>query len=467
VPLADGQWHFARGTASATRAPAEGGRLPPMDVLPVLLGAADAVRARGFHRDIVGLSNLVALPFFPQSLGGLTLVLAVPTTVVPGGSPLRIELLTPSSDEPIGWIDLGFTSQRPESRVPPPLVDKGGNEEESGTCEPEPQEILFREGDSHVLIVSPLTTTIIVEPCRVRLAVVKDGVKTTFGSLDFVYIAPDPLSDAEVREILSDPSRASEFMLMLGCKVCGYKQHAYVSVSPVPPSKIPPNSLPVNSLPETWQCTCGTTRIPTRFLKGGLHEGLRHKRGGLFRKRRMDVVKHFRRTAATDVLSEYSRLIRQDIGEEEVQVFVDRYKSLFWSYLSPLLILPKPNVLTKKRADFAVLSSSGVLYFIEFEKPQTKLFRGDGGRHSDVQKGLKQIADWRQKVTDHKHTLLTELELPEEKVHEIRYILVAGRTESATPAQLAVIRQDLNKDTSFLTFDDLGAHASAAVSSTL
>lgn len=99
---------------------------------------------------------------------------------------------------------------------------------------------------------------------------------------------------------------------------------------------------------------------------------------------------------------------------------------MLWAFLLPKKILHEPSVLTKKKADFRILSTQGIFYLIEIEKPQTQLIKRDGGFHAELQKGIDQVRDWSIVVGDHRNALLSELGLSQGVVREIRYILVAG-----------------------------------------
>jgi hypothetical protein len=115
-------------------------------------------------------------------------------------------------------------------------------------------------------------------------------------------------------------------------------------------------------------------------------------------------------------------------------------------------------VLTKKKADFGILTSQKVFYLIEIEKPKTRLTSHDGSISSEIQKGANQIRDWKLVVDNHRLALLSELDLKENQVHEIRYLLIGGLARRTNAAGLTKLRRNpFAPNTDFYCFDELGS----------
>jgi hypothetical protein len=57
-----------------------------------------------------------------------------------------------------------------------------------------------------------------------------------------------------------------------------------------------------------------------------------------------------------DIIAEFEQLIETTTDEEPVQKYLEEHPVL-WAFLSPAKILHKPPVLTKKKADFGILTS--------------------------------------------------------------------------------------------------------------
>jgi hypothetical protein len=158
-----------------------------------------------------------------------------------------------------------------------------------------------------------------------------------------------------------------------------------------------------------------------------------------------------------DIIAEFEQLIEHATEEEPVQKYLEEHPVL-WAFLSPVKILHKPAVLTKKKADFGILTSQKLLYLVEIEKPTTRLTNQDGAISGEIQRGANQIRDWQLVVGDHRLALLAELGLKESEVHEIRYLLIGGLARRTTATGLTKIRRSpfaLNTD--FYCFDELGS----------
>ena len=157
------------------------------------------------------------------------------------------------------------------------------------------------------------------------------------------------------------------------------------------------------------------------------------------------------------IAGEFQALIGSSPAEEQVQEFIEAHP-VVWSFLSPIKILHKPPVLTKKKADFGVLTSHKILYLIEIEKPQTQLATKLTTTSAELQRGIDQIKDWGVVVGDHRHALLSELDLKDDDVHDIRYLLIAGTAHKTTKEALIKLkRSPLALNTQFMCFDELAA----------
>jgi hypothetical protein len=179
----------------------------------------------------------------------------------------------------------------------------------------------------------------------------------------------------------------------------------------------------------------------------------------IFRHRMKDgedikLMKCYQETAISTVLSQYRRLIHSEPPEERVQEFLAQH-TVMWSFLAPQDVLLKPRISTHLTADFAILSPTKTLYFVEIEKPQTKLVKQRGGQNAELQAGKDQIDTWRTWITDHRPNVLAELRIAQERVHDIKFILVAGLESVTQPDDLRAVRAGIKDDTLFYTFDDL------------
>jgi hypothetical protein len=271
------------------------------------------------------------------------------------------------------------------------------------------------------------------------------------------FLKTKDLDAQEMRDIRRKGT-ADVATVHVSCKKCSSQLVIYKSLAANPSgirTSVP--QISVDGLADEYVCQCGETRFPTLFLKLGMHEILRHKY-----KHDSDVIKLtacYAPTAISSVVSKYRKLIDTLPPEEKVQEFLVE-NPIMWSFLGPLAIIPKPRLSTQRTADFAILTPTKTLYFVELEKPQTKLVKAKGGQNAELQAGKDQIDIWRTWIHDHRPHVLAELKIAQEQVHSIKFILVAG-LESATPADdLRAVREGMREDVSFYTFDELAGFAS-------
>jgi hypothetical protein len=83
--------------------------------LPQFLGVSNRAARRGFAWDILGLSNIIVFPFFPQSIAGLQLVLALPRNAFSTANDFtyRVTLTDESRPANKAWSDQVLTSKLP------------------------------------------------------------------------------------------------------------------------------------------------------------------------------------------------------------------------------------------------------------------------------------------------------------------------------------------------------------------
>ena len=153
--------------------------------------------------------------------------------------------------------------------------------------------------------------------------------------------------------------------------------------------------------------------------------------------------------------SAYAELIASSPREEDVQAFIHS-NPLIWHFLAPTRILSKPPLLTKHNADFGILTVHKILYFVEIEKPQSRVVGAKGKLHGDVQRAFEQIRDWSIVIEDHRLAVLDSLGIQPEEVHDIRYIVVAGLAAKASSAGLNKLQRNLpTENTQFYCFDHI------------
>jgi len=204
---------------------------------------------------------------------------------------------------------------------------------------------------------------------------------------------------------------------------------------------------------DTWDCNCGKTKIPLRYMKEGVH-ALFRRMDSLREKKELNFIPSYQKGAVAAIIADYQRLLVDYADDEETVVKFVVKTPILWDFLAPTKIWIKPPILTKYKTDFGILTSTKVLYFVEIEKPKTKLVKTNGGIHSELQAGLDQIRDWRIEVEKHRGAVLDGLGLTQGEVHDIRYMLIAGMARATSAKGLAKIRGMRDVD-SIYCFDEL------------
>jgi hypothetical protein len=418
----------------------------------VFLGVAKRALLRGVDLDVLGLSTLLFLPFFPQRMTGLSLLFAVPRSKLSKGKDVAFEVRERARPNNKATTTAKVADTRRLStmeegrRTVNEMIDRPAEPVQAESA----MHLLGPEHSDHFLIAMPAPPLWVSEPGKVD--VYSDGAligSFTIGG----HIAPG-ITDEERAELL-ERGASKRIVLTFGCAACGKTLRIAMNLDPAD-RECPGDHCLLKDAPSEWACACGNVVIATEWLKRGAHDLFRHpaRRGEEFP---IDFTPAYERGRLAGVRQKYDRLIETDCAEEDVQKFLDEH-SVFWAFLSPRRIIPKPRVLSQYIGDFAVLSSHRVLYLVELEKPSARLATAKGGMHSDLRKGLDQVKDWRQKAREHWQAVRDVFGLGREQVDDLRFLVVAGLSRKERPEHLSAIRMDVNRaDTTLLTFDELGA----------
>lgn len=309
------------------------------------------------------------------------------------------------------------------------------------------------------IIPTPAPPLMMWKPGRVLVDVVMNGKSYRRGEFRCGFVAPPPLTDEERRAIMSRPGASQAVVFRIKCTVCEVESYFYSQLDPLAarPNSFPQNALAVTEAPDSWKCKCGQTSTELTYMKLGLHDFFRYHRPISSENSFVHFTSLYEAGRIQDLIAEYEQLIENASDEEPVQKFLEEH-SLFWGFLSPVKILHKPAILTKKRADFGVLTAQKILYLIELEKPSTKLTNKDGAISGEIQRGANQIRDWQLVVSNHRLSLLSELGVKETEVQEIRYLLIGGLARRASVEGLTKLRRSpLAPNSDFYCFDELAS----------
>lgn len=436
----------------------------PDDALPRLLGFSERAARRGFAWDIIGLTDALMFPFFPQTLAGLQLVLAFPTKFFRLKDNISYRVLLTDKQNPSNqaWSDQTLTSSPENVSSTGQLsgsISQAEGQDQGSMLMSLPTGPGSSRGDT-VVLPFPSPDLTLTEPSRISIEFEFGDHSYSLGTVACVHAAPDPLTEEEKRAIRSRPNAAGAVALKLTCNQCGDQEVYYDTLSrDVDLTTELRNGVHVSEAGGVWSCQCGNAEIPLEYLKSGIHDLFR--RPNSTEEKDVTVYRSFmplyQAGRIERIVSNYEELIEQGPREQDVQEYLEDYP-MFWAFLSPVAVLHKPPVLSKKKADFAVVSSQNILYLVEIEKPETQLLTSGGKVSEQIQRGARQIRDWEMVVADHRNALLSELDLGDYEIHDIRYVLVGGLTSRVDAEGLTKLRRTaMPPKTQFFGFDELAS----------
>jgi hypothetical protein len=309
------------------------------------------------------------------------------------------------------------------------------------------------------ILPAPMPPLLVRRPGRLLLDIVVNDKRFRRGEIWCGFVPPPPLDDEERRAIASRPGAMVAVITHLACMHCRKEVDYFLQLNPSDPrpTGVPKSAIPLYQAGEHWSCDCPGDGTALAYMRQGLHDVFRYPQP----RRREDLFSNFvplyESGRIEALLGEYEQLIETTTSEEAVQRFLEEHP-VFWAFLSPARILHKPAILTKKKADFGILTTHKVLYLVEIEKPSTQLTNRDDSISAEIMKGANQIKDWELVVSDHRLALLSELGLKEGEVQEIRYLLIGGLARRTNFTGLTKLRRSpLASNTQFYCFDELGS----------
>lgn len=417
--------------------------------LPVFLGICQSalIRGEGVSQDFYGVSDLLLLPFFPQSLKGTFLLLGIHKTLM--AKPIRILIRSKENPDQKGQSDLHIeltTGDRQQVRI------NGFSDYDSvkGTW------LLLYPGMQYKLAPIPCPPIFVTKPCEIEVVAELENRESQIGAFRCEFCPTPPISPEERSAIMSRTGAVGVMWFGLQCKKCQERVEYYLPLDQK--SRASHNAkggIFLLTAPDEWNCKCGAAKIPLIYLKKGLHEIFRRaivERG----KKELRFVPLYQRGAIAAIKAKYQKMLVDNADDEEsVQKFIES-NPILWNFLAPVRIWKKPSIVTKYKADFGILTTSKILYFVEIEKPGTRLVIKSGGVSARLQAGLDQIRDWQIEVEQHRATVLDGLGLIQRDIHDIRYILIAGMASETSSSGITKIKR-MKDPCSVFCFDELAS----------
>ena len=416
------------------------------------LGICERASVQGSRVNVLGLTRIMYLPFFPQDICDLPCIMAIKVESMTQTQNIKIVFTESNNADNTAWRDYSIKAYNvPQSGI---ISDKSEMNIDNSCASP------VQYPDYRIITFKspPLK---VWHPCRVNVEVNVNGETVKCGEMVFLSYLPPPLSEEERRAISSRPNAIRYILFKILCRKCKKEAYYYTQLEPtdLPPPEIdfPPDTLPLKKAPDQWSCECPDSTKVLTYLKNGAHEIFRHHSVASSKYEPIKYISLYESDAIHKIIQGYKQTISNSRTEEPIQKYIEKYP-IMWSFLSLLKIFNKPPILASKKADFGVLTTGNVLYFIEIEKPKTQLITKSGKISADIQRGADQIRDWQGIIDDHKLAVLSELGLNVANVHDIRYILVVGLARRTKPEGLSKIRNSqIVKDTNFYCFDELAS----------
>lgn len=429
--------------------------------LPVFLGVCEStlIRGDGVSQDFYGVSDLLALPFFPQNLQGVFYLLGLPKELL--GVKIRITLRSKAAPDRKAWTDLETFTQAPDKQVSVTGVAKLFSEDEQRTDEQgrnqvtSPFLLMFPKME-YKLVAIPCPPLFVRKPDQIDVIADLNDREFHIGAFRCEFCLPPPISEQERTAIKSRPGAINVIWFGLQCKTCQDRVEYYLPLDQkMKPSADAKRGIFLPTAPDAWNCKCGATNVPLIYCKQGLHDLFRRASAGRGKKE-MRFIPLYQRGAIAAIKEKYQKMLVDYADDEEsLQKFIEA-NPILWNFLAPTRIWRKPPILTKHKADFGILTTSSILYFVEIEKPATRLVTKAAKISADLEAGLDQIRNWQIEVEKRREAVLDGLELVQKDVHDIRYVLIAGMASKTSPAGIEKIRR-IKDPCCVLCFDELAS----------
>lgn len=174
-------------------------------------------------------------------------------------------------------------------------------------------------------------------------------------------------------------------------------------------------------------------------------------------KSNLSFVRRYGHQQVKAIVNKFMRLLDRERLEQPVQVFIEENPILLARFHATRLF-PKPNIVGRFEADFAVVDSRKQLWLIELEKPSLQLFRKDRHPTQALMHAYGQVTDWLEQFAKYPDAILDSLSLSRDDVVAVRGAVIAGRSRDVTHD---VLQRHLGNppysNIEFMTCDDLAS----------
>lgn len=317
----------------------------------------------------------------------------------------------------------------------------------------------FAEGESDGEVVQKFILNAVSvsgvynEPGEYKVTRSVEGNQLLIGRFFIQYVPALPLTPERIRAIKSDPRAAKYVRYMVSCAECKKELKVACGIDR-DKSKDAAEYIWYADLPERFKCDCGKLDLDLKYLRESLHVVLGYRPSTLTDNAQI-TERTYTQGALEKIANEFEAFLnKKDVLEEEIQKFIEN-NPIILGLFSAMLLKYKAPATAKYKTDFALVNTKDELVLIEIEKPNTKLFKEDGGQHSELTAAFDQVESWLASASRNRLGILDDVGIEGisiDKITNIRGVVIAGRRDAAYTQHLGKL---LTRNIDFFTFDDL------------
>ena len=293
---------------------------------------------------------------------------------------------------------------------------------------------------------------VLARPGRVIVEVIYNGETTEIGEVFFEYQPVPPLTLDQIKAIKSNPHSFKAISLELWCKRCPTKLKIYTALKRQRKIEDEGN-IWQHDIGDQFECECGTTKYPLRFLKESMHGMLLPSFAPNITG--LNYVRRYAHSRVEGIVNEFNKKLEIEKDEKVFQEYIESHPILLAQFHAKRLF-NKPSILGKFKTDFAILDTSNQLLLIELERPSLRLFKKDGHATADLMHAYGQVRDWLHEYAKYPSAVLGCLKLKPDYIVAVKGVIIGGRSslDIFEPLQRHLSSPPY-PDIAFLTFDDL------------
>ena len=389
-----------------------------------------------FKWNILGLKNIIWSNIYPLVLGNLDIGLAFNMTENYSNINFKIE---DEDEKEVGYFQLKFDLLSSNNALE-------FSEKQSGSFKtPIP-----KYGWLTAFIPMKDTDIVILKPGSYRLVHEDDNERDIIGIVYFGVSDPEPLSEARINAIKSDPLAAKAATMEIGCKNCPSKLKIYSAIEQNSDLEVQ-GYVNNRKISDEFICSCGSTTVDLRIIKKNFHGALGKR---FSENKKLNFIPFYEKSNLETIRLNFIQLLNNNPKEELIQKFIQDNPILLHQFLADKIYF-KPPILTSFKADFGIITAQKEFILIEIEKAETRLLNKNGTVASELSHAIDQVLNWFQLIEDHKIAVLEEIGIKRENINKIRGIVIAGREKNYNSTHLKKLKSQTWSNITFYTYDDL------------